>query len=438
VRDFALMGILLSLVFLALYRPWVGVLGLAVLGFMHPQGYGDGFMKTFPSYMVLFAATVMGYLAERVRQKSWPQFNWDWRLAGMALLWGWFFVSTYYALAPFAAREKLVEVLKILPPLILVWLLIDTREKLFLLMVTIALSIALVVIKGGYWAVMAGFHDRVYGPPGSQYGDNNEFAVAVAMSIPLLFIWMRETQDRALRWMILALVVLSYLSALSSWSRGGMLSLIAMTLLLVWYSKRKLLAIPLVVLGILAVSTAFSEKWLGRMESILTFQADASARSRIEMWKIGWESAIKHPMMGSGFDAWPILSGQSGRIMDWHSAYVELLAEHGFVGLAIWGGLVAGTLLSLGFLTRSGRRAKKLWVATYAGMLQASLVAYLAGALTLGIAYWELPFWLIICTAVMARLAKNQIPGNRSEGLASGWRVGDLSKNLTVGSDQLR
>ena len=437
-RDYALMGILLSFVFLALYRPWLGVLGLAVLGFMHPQGYGDGFMKTFPAYMVLFAATGIGYLVEQFRQKRLPQIYWDWRLVSLALLFGWFFVSTHHALAPFAAREKLVEVLKILPPLILVWLLIDTREKLFLLIATIALSIALVVIKGGYWAVMTGFHDRVYGPPGSQYGDNNEFAVAVAMSIPLLFIWMRETQDRALRWMILALVVLSYLSALSSWSRGGMLSLIAMTLLLVWYGRRKFIAIPLVLLGMLTASVIFSEKWLGRMGSILAFEEDASAQSRMGVWRVGWEAAVKHPLVGNGFDSWPILSASNGGIMDWHSAYIELLAEHGFVGLVIWGGLIAGTLLSLGFLARSGRRTKQPWVASYAGMLQASLVAYLAGALTLGIAYWELPFWSIICTAVMVRLAKNQTPGNQSEVLASGGQASDLSINLTVGADRLR
>src|SRR4030066_228630 len=318
-RDYALLVILVSLVFLALYRPWLGVLGLAVLGFMHPQGYGESFIKTFPAYLVLFAATGIGYLAEQFRLKSWPRFHWDWRLGGLILLWGWFFVSTYYALAPFAAREKLVEVLKILPPLVLVWLLIDTREKLFLLMATIALSIALVVIKGGYWAVTTGFHDRVYGPPGSQYGDNNEFAVAVAMAIPLLFIWMRETQDKALRWMILALVVLSYLSVLSSWSRGGMLRLIAMPSLLVGHSRRKFLAIPLVVLGILAVSVVFSEKWLGRMGSILSFGEDASAQSRMGIWRVGWEGAIQHPGVGSGFDSGPILSASNGGGRGWHS-----------------------------------------------------------------------------------------------------------------------
>src|SRR4030066_1425308 len=121
-RDYALLVILVSLVFLALYRPWLGVLGLAVLGFMHPQGYGESFIKTFPAYLVLFAATGIGYLAEQFRLKSWPRFHWDWRLGGLILLWGWFVVSTHYALAPFAARGKLVVVVKNLPPLGFGWL----------------------------------------------------------------------------------------------------------------------------------------------------------------------------------------------------------------------------------------------------------------------------------------------------------------------------
>lgn len=407
-RDYALFLILIGFIILALYRPWLGVLGLAVLGFMHPQGYGEGFMKTFPAFLILFAATTTGYSFERFRLKRWPTVHWDWRLVMLALLFGWYFVSTYFALAPYAAREKLMEVLKILPPLLLVWLLIDTREKLFLLLVTISLSIALVTLKGGYWAVMTGFGDRVYGPPGSQYGDNNEFSVAVAMTIPLLFIWLNESRDKLLHWVILGLIILSYLSALTSWSRGGLLSLVAMSLLLVWHSRRKILAIPIVILAVLLVPMIFSEQWLERMESIMAFQDDGSAQSRLGIWKIGWEATLKDPVTGHGFNAWPILSESNGRFLDWHSAYIEMLTEHGFVGLGIWVMLIAGTILSLGFLMRRSRQPNLIWLGSYAGMLQAALVAYLAGALTLGIAYWELPFWLIICAMIADRLAVSE------------------------------
>jgi len=125
-RDIALIAILACFVFLALYRPWLGVLGLAVLGFMHPQGYGESHMKTFPVYLVLFAATTAGYLFELFREKRWPQWHWDWRLVVLMLLFGWVVITTYDALAPFAAREKLVNVSKLLPPLFHGWLLVDT------------------------------------------------------------------------------------------------------------------------------------------------------------------------------------------------------------------------------------------------------------------------------------------------------------------------
>ena len=67
------------------------------------------------------------------------------------------------------------------------------------LIATIAASFALVTIKGGYWAVMTGFADRVYGPPNSQYYDNNLFAIAVIMNIPLLVLWLRETRTKPMR-----------------------------------------------------------------------------------------------------------------------------------------------------------------------------------------------------------------------------------------------
>jgi len=47
-RDLALLLIVLALCGMALARPWLGVLGLAVLGFMQPQGYAVGFMRQVP------------------------------------------------------------------------------------------------------------------------------------------------------------------------------------------------------------------------------------------------------------------------------------------------------------------------------------------------------------------------------------------------------
>jgi probable O-glycosylation ligase (exosortase A-associated) len=308
---------------------------------------------------------------------------------------------------PWEAWDKYLKVLKILPPLLLTLLLIDTREKLYYLIVTIALCILLPAVKGGYWAVASGFHDRVYGPPGSPYYENNAFAVVVTMTIPLLVLWWREARDKGLRLAILGGIALCYGSALSSWSRGGMLALGAVTLLLIWRSKRKYLVIPgLTLLGALFF-VQLPEKWYGRMETISSYQADASAQSRMGVWRIGFDFAMQHPISGGGFNAWPAVTLSTGGSLDWHSTYVELMTEHGFVGLAIWSGLMLGVLASLARLSWRHRRGAA-WIGDYGAMLQASLVAYAIGGLTLGIAYWELPYHLIVIASLVGWLGLHE------------------------------
>ena len=168
--------------------------------------------------------------------------------------------------------------------------LIDTRQKLFFLIATISLSFALVTIKGGYWAVMTGFADRVYGPPDSQYYDNNMFAVAVIMNIPLLVLWLRETRHQALRYSLMAVIALSGAAALSSWSRGALVSLGATMVVILWYSKRKYLTIPLLAGSIALAVVILPEAWFARMETIASHEHEASAQGRLDVWQVG----IKH------------------------------------------------------------------------------------------------------------------------------------------------
>lgn len=418
-RDIALLGILLALCWLALLKPWLGVLGLAVLGYMQPQGYAFGFMRQVPVFMMLFVVTTLSLIHHTWREKSWAALPWRrllaWQVLALAGLWLWFAVSSYFSVMPWESWEKYLVVLKILPPLLLTLLLIDSREKLLYLIATIALAILLPAIKGGYWAVASGFQDRVYGPPGSAYHDNNAFAVVVTMAIPLLVLWWRESRDKGLRMALLAGIALAYGSVISSWSRGGMLALGAVTLLLVWHSKRKLLAVPL----LLAMSAVFfvqlPETWFGRMETLTNFETDASAQSRLEAWRIGFDFAMQHPITGGGFNAWPVLTLSTGGSLDWHSSYVKILAEHGFTGLAIWGGLLLGTMFSLTRLGWGRQHRDTAWIGDYGAMLSASLVAYAIGGLTLGIPYWELPYHLIVIAAMLGRIARTDDRGKRLE-----------------------
>lgn len=405
-RDMSLLVMLLVLVWMAWRWPWMGMLGLAFLSCTHPQSYAVGYMQSFPVYLALFIVVALAALRDIVQRRSMPELFWDWRLAILALLWAQFLLTTILGLNPWAGWPKFRETAKILPPLLLALVLIDTREKLYYLNLTMAISIAAVVLKGGYWAVITGFHDRVYGPPGSQFGDNNEFAVATAMMIPLLMLWYRENRQSGVRWALVGLIALSFAAALSSWSRGGLLSLGVVSLLLVWHSRRKWIALPFLLVGLALIFVSLPEQWFDRMGSLGAAEVDASARSRLDVWRLGWTHAMQHPWFGAGFEGWVYLTLPTGGSLDWHSAYVEMVVEHGLPGLALWGMLVFGSLISLTRLIWRNRQWRLPWLTGHAAMLRAALSAYGVGAVFLGIAYWELLFLLIISAILLERFAR--------------------------------
>ena len=359
-RDLAILCIVIACAGLAVYRPWLGVLALAVFGYMHPQAYAPGFMHDFPAYKVLFVATLAGLLVVRQWRLPPP----DWRLVGLLALWAWFLFTTYYAKVQWAAWPRFGEISKIFAALALTVLLIDTRQKLFLLIVTIAASFALITIKGGYWAVMTGFADRVYGPPDSQYYDNNLFAIAVIMNIPLLVLWLRETSSPSLRYVLMAVIGLSAAAALSSWSRGALITLAVTTLVLLWNTKRKWLMAALVIAAIAIALVSLPETWFARMHTIASHEQDLSAQSRLDVWKVGIKHALVFPVTGVGLDGWHY----AVVTMDWHNSYVEMMAEHGFIGFGLWCLLLFGTIVSLVRLARqAGSSAERAGSAITAG-----------------------------------------------------------------------
>jgi putative inorganic carbon (hco3(-)) transporter len=401
-RDIAIILFLLGCIALAFRTPWLGVIGLAVFGYLNPHTYAWGFSRTLPVYLTLFLVVALSYLTKGKDSQPIPR---DWRIPAFYGLWVYFLLTTLDAVVPAAAWPKLIEVSKIYLPLIFTLLLINNRQKLYYLIITIAACFGLVAVKGGIFAVSTGFAYHVLGPEGSQFGGNNEFAIATLMAIPLIILWERETTDRRLKMLLLGAVPLMFASAISSQSRGALVTMGALVPLLLWHSRRKYLAVPVLALGAFVALAVLPEQWFGRMHTIGTYQDDASAMGRIEVWRDGIAYAFSHPLTGAGFDGWIWVTER-----DWHSAYVEALAEHGFIGFFLWLSLLYGTILSLTRLPRMTRHIPEMkWVANYAYMLRASLVAYAVGSLFLGITYWDLVYHLIFISVLVQKFAREEL-----------------------------
>ena len=405
-RDFSLAAMFVLLVGLALRRPWLGLLGLVFVAVLHPQGYATGWLRGVPVYLVLGLLVAAATAVHFVRAGSYPRLYWDWRFGVGVVIGLHMVVTTILAINPWVAWPKLTDLAKIAPLLALVVVLIDTRERLFLLSVTIAASIAAVVLKGGYWAFMTGFSDRVYGPPGGEFADNNDFAVAVLMTIPLIVLWSRYAASQWLRRCLLLMVVLGFASALSSWSRGGMLGATVVGLLLVRHSRKPWLAASILAAAVVAVFVVLPEGWFARMQTLANPSAEGSAASRLEVWRLGWEYALQHPWFGGGFGSNIYVSLPTGGVIAWHSAYVSLAAEHGLVGLLLWLALLVGTVVDLSVVASRASRQGDNFLADQATMLRASLAGYAVGAAFLSIAYWEFLGLFLAGAVVTSRMLK--------------------------------
>lgn len=400
-RDIVVLIFFCYLIFSSIKTPWHCVLALAIFSYMNPHSYAWGFVRSLPIYLILFVISFILYIKETDKQSIF----FDWRIKAFILLWFYFLMTTLFAMAPTAAHTKLISVSKIYLPFIFTLSMINTRYKLYCLIVTIGCSIGFIAFKGGIFAIAHGFSHRVWGPPGTQYEGNNEFALATIIAIPLLVLFYTETPNKTIKRFLVFAIPICVASAISSWSRGAILALIVSGSYLLWNSKHKLLLIPIVFLGIYLALPYLPQEWFARMDTINTYEEDQSAMTRIEAWTDGWNYAKQHPFIGAGFEGWIYVTQR-----DWHSAYVEIFSEHGFIAFGIWLSMLLGSFISLIRLPmKTSKHPELTWVSNYSNALKASLLAYIIGSAFLGISYWDLLYHLIFISALIKKFALEEL-----------------------------
>lgn len=377
-------------------RPWIGVLALAVFAYLNPHRYAWGFTTTMPVYFIVFTGTVLGLV---FNSKDRQPFPWTRETKLFIALLAWFTLTTFWEPDfPGPAKEQWTKVMKIYVGIFPTLWLITTKEKLRWLVITIALSFGLIGLKGGIFALGTGFQYRVWGPDNTFYDGNNEIALALNMMLPLLILCAKEVPNKNIKLFFYAVFVFSIFSIISSWSRGGLLTLCAVLGAMVFTGKKKWLSVPLIVAALVFAVPNLPEEWFGRMQTIQTYEEDLSMQGRFRAWGYAWERVVDDPLTGGGFETW------RGGERDVHNSYLEMLSEHGFVAFVLWFSLLFGTILALERIRkRSMIYEETTWMKDYARAIQISLLGYAVGSMALGVAYWDI-FYHLVAIAVLLKV----------------------------------
>lgn len=399
--------VLLTLVVVAglpfiVQRPAIGILYWIWLGLMNPQRLAWGFAYSLQFSQIVAIATVIGVLFTREPRQ----------MKGGAAAWvlfafiAWTVFTTMFALVPDRAMEMLERVLKIQFVTFLGLLVLYRKEHLIAAVWVIALSIGFYAVKGGLFTLATLGSFRVWGPAESFISDNNALALATVMSIPLWAFLFIHHQNRWLRVAIGLCVALSAVSALGSHSRGALLAILAMSLLL-WAKSRKkaALGLLLVVFGVVAVAF-MPEEWEARMRTIQTYEEDASAQGRLQAWTMLANLALDRPWLGGGFQPYQAWIYEKYNpdytiALSAHSIYFQVLGEHGFAGLALFLGFWALAWRTCSRLERTSSGEPDLrWAYWLSRMTKVSLAGYFVGGTFLNLAYWDMPYYLFLLAAV--------------------------------------
>jgi probable O-glycosylation ligase (exosortase A-associated) len=396
-RDLLLAVVFFGVLPFALSRPHWGLYLYSWISYMNPHRLAYGFAFSFPWAYLAALATLTGVLFSK-EPKRMP---WTREMTVLLLLVLWMTFTTFFAFYPQLAWTQWEKVMKIMLMVFITPLVINDRHKLRLLVWVIVLSLGFYGIKGGIFTILHGGVYRVQGPEGSFIGGNNELALALLMTIPLMRYLQLTEPRRILRLGLAAGMTLTALAAIGSQSRGALVGAAVMGTIFWWKSRNKFTTAFLVVLAAGLVYLIMPPQWYERMQTIQTYEEDASAQGRINAWWTAYNVA-KARLTGGGFEmfqrpTFALYAPEPDNVHDVHSIYFEQLGEHGFPGLALW--------LLLGFLTwRTGswviRRAKndpqRKWAADLAAMGQVTLMAYYAAGAFLGLSYFDLYYHVLM------------------------------------------
>ncbi len=424
-RDLLVVAIVLAAAPVCILVPYFGVLMSSWIAYFNPHRFAYSFATTFPVAQVIVIPTMIGAVFTKDRNHKFITRE----TALLLLFWVWMAITltnAYFEPVFFDhlvdAKLRMIEISKIMITTFLAILLVTSKQKLRYLLIVTAFCFGVLAVKGTIFGILTGGQFRVWGPPNSFVADNNDFGLALNMTIPMLFFLARDEQNRKLKILFRATFICGAVAVLLTYSRGALLGLCAVLAVTAFRSRYKGLSVAMIVLAAFLVVTFAPGKWMGRMSDLFGGNLDESAQERITSWQFAWTFTKHYPITGGSFETFTpaLFSMYSPRDpRTWlaghtssgpHSIYFQVMAEQGFVGLAIFLTLLLSCLFSARRLRKRVKPFPELsWVTTYSYIVDTSVIGYMVSGAFLGRAYFDLYLQLVAILILLKLIARKEL-----------------------------
>jgi len=403
-RDIALALFIFGTIPFILTRPYIGLLVWSWLGYMNPYRLAYGFAYNFPWVEIIAIVTLISLVFSKESKKI-PISSIS-VLLFLFLLWTG--ITTIFAVESASAWLAWQEFAKTLIMVFVTLMLLNKRRRMHWLVWIIVLSLGFYGLKGGIFTLLKGGKYHVYGPPGSFIADNNDLAMALCMTLPLIRYLQFQSSRKAVRVVFWLGMIITGVAVLGTYSRGGLIALAMVSGVLFLKSRRRLAIVAVVVLLSFTAIHFMPPQWTERMDTLHNAENTDSGQTRIQSWEFAMNIAINRPLVGGGFNVYQSDSmwksyGPEGAIpRAVHSVYFRALGEQGFPGLVLFVGLLIAGWLSCAHVRKRTREVpEEKWAYDLASMLQVSLSAFAVGGAFLTMTYFDLTYQLLALCALL-------------------------------------
>ena len=418
-RDLFVFAVVLLALPASFRRPMIGLLVFSWLAYMRPQDLCWGFARTMRMSFFVGITMIVGWWAHERGYRVFTR--WDVRTVLLLVLS--ILVTVSYAFAQTHdeyTNRYFFEYLKIVVIAMFTVGQVDTRERLRALFWTVALSLGFFGVKGGLGVLLSG--SQILRGPGGMLEDNNDFALALVMNVPLLWYLGLAKENR---WWVRpatrVAVVLTIVTIVMTESRGGFLALCAVALWCAWRSGQLFRAIAGLFVSVVLFFSFAPQSVLDRLATIGD-SGESSAAARLTAWQTAFRMIVDNPIWGVG------LRNFQSRYLDYsllppevaqqtyvaHNSYLQVWAESGTPAFVAYLVMLASVFVVCGRVFRLGRSRPDLaWAANYARMMEATMIGFLVGAFFLNRGHFDLAYhWLALasCLGVVALAAARREP----------------------------
>ena len=278
----------------------------------------------------------------------------------------------------------------------------------------------LAVIAGVAWAALYALREwqkafPIYGlryrPQWSPAGDPNYFTASAVLCLPIAFYLLARGKSRFDRFFSAACLFPIAGAILVDASRGGLLALIAAGAV-IFAQARGRRGLFLLLGGGLALVLLLSPVSPVRRFLDPSAGDKTAVNDRLELWSAGLRMIEAHPTTGIGlgnFEAYVPAYLAPGEHIDFiaHNTYIEMAAEMGLPGLALFLAILLCTLRSLNRTRLLAEEAKSTLIYCAASGLRAGLVGFAVAMVFLSAEFLKVLWFAVFLSSALAALMAN-------------------------------